>query len=438
MRASDPTTDRRQGTDLDAALEAARKRTRIFAPSSCLSDGDWNEGPSPANTATRLRIHQVPVYTVALGSQAALPDIEVTSLEPPAFSVVGKSLQVPFSLRSTLAVDYEVEVTLTVDTGAQLTRQVVVPAMGPVRDVFFWTPDQVGDVKLSLEVPPHRDEVLRENNAADVTVAIKAESLKVLVVESYPRWEYRYLRNALERDPGVDVSCLLFHPGLAKGGGGHGYLTEFPQTSEELSKYDVVFLGDVGVRPGQLTPEDCRHVKGLVEKQASGLIFMPGMQGHQFSLLETELDDLYPVVLDENAPRGFGSRIASHLVLTDLGQASLLTKLADTAQENAAVWRSLPGFQWRSPAIQGRPGSDVLAIHEDSRAPLLVTKTFGTGKILFMGTDGAWRCARGSRTNITIVSGARSPAGWPINAIWPKANGCASSTRPIDRPPATW
>ena len=36
----------------------------------------------------------------------------------------------------------------------------------------------------------------------------------MLVVESYPRWEYRYLRNALSRDPGVELSCLLFHPGL--------------------------------------------------------------------------------------------------------------------------------------------------------------------------------------------------------------------------------
>ena len=41
------------------------------------------------------------------------------------------------------------------------------------------------------------------------------------MVESYPRWEYRYLRNAQSRDPGVEVSCLLFHPGLSKVGGGN-------------------------------------------------------------------------------------------------------------------------------------------------------------------------------------------------------------------------
>ena len=39
-------------------------------------------------------------------------------------------------------------------------------------------------------------------------------------------------------------------------------------------------------------------------------------------------------------------------------------------------------------------------MHQESsnafgRIPLLVTRTFGAGKILFMGTDGAWRWRRG-------------------------------------------
>ena len=55
----------------------------------------------------------------------------------------------------------------------------------------------------------------------------------MLVVESYPRWEYRYLRNALSRDPGVELSCLLFHPGLSKvGGGNKDYIKQFPDRLE--------------------------------------------------------------------------------------------------------------------------------------------------------------------------------------------------------------
>ena len=88
----------------------------------------------------------------------------------------------------------------------------------------------------------------------------------------------------------------------------------------------------------QLTPDECRLLRGLVEFQASGLVFLPGIQGRQFSLLDTPLKDLYPVVLDDTQPSGWGSRTPSHFQLTELGERSLLTKLADSQQENAEVW----------------------------------------------------------------------------------------------------
>jgi len=77
-----------------------------------------------------------------------------------------------------------------------------------------------------------------------------------------------------------------------------------------------------------------------------------------------------------------------------------LTKLADTQDDNAEVWEGLPGFQWYAPVLRAKAGSDVLAVHKDAsndsgRLPLLVTRTFGAGKVLFMGTDGAWRWRKG-------------------------------------------
>ena len=222
----------------------------------------------------------------------------------------------------------------------------------------------------------------------------------MLIVESYPRWEYRYLRNALSRDPGVSLSCLLFHPGLNKvGGGNKDYIKEFPKGLEELAEYDVVFIGDVGQEQGQLTAEQCRLLKGLVEYQASGLVFMPGLDGRENSLLQTELGELYPVVLDDTQPGGWGSRLPSHFELTELGRRSLLTKLADSQDENSEVWEGLPGFQWYA-LFCAKAGTDILCVHKDQsndfgRLPLLVTRTYGVGKVLFMGTDGAWRWRKG-------------------------------------------
>src|SRR5438132_5597081 len=160
--------------------------------------------------------------------------------------------------------------------------------MGRTSGSLLWKPKKTGDVTLTLDVPKHPEETMADNNRLTAPIAIREEKLRVLVVESYPRWEYRYLRNALSRDPGVEVSCLLFHPGLSKvGGGNKDYIKQFPAGLDQLSKYDVVFLGDVGLDDNQLRAEHCRLLKGLIEHQASDRVFMHGAQGRQLSLLAT-------------------------------------------------------------------------------------------------------------------------------------------------------
>jgi hypothetical protein len=310
-------------------------------------------------------------------------------------------VRIPFTIESSLPHEYLTTVMLKTSDGDQVGEEIRIAPMGRTTGAVLWKPTKTGDVTLTLTVPKHPSETLTDNNELTAPISIREEKLRVLVVESYPRWEYRYLRNALSRDPGVEVSCLLFHPGLSKvGGGNKDYIKQFPAGIEELSKFDVVFLGDVGTDSAQLTAEQCRLLKGLVENQASGLVFMPGWQGREFSLLDTPLGDLFPVVMDDTQPGGWGSRTPGHFELTELGRRSLLTNLADTQDDNLEVWEGLPGFQWYAPVVRAKGGSEVLAVHKDmanqhGRLPLLVTRTFGAGKVLFMGTDGAWRWRKG-------------------------------------------
>jgi hypothetical protein len=389
------------GTDLNDPLARAPEKIANLRGIVLASDGDWNEGPPPVQAAARLRTHGVPIFTVPVGSRTRLPDVELLSLDVPTFGVSGKAVRIPFSIDSSLPRDYITSVTLRSSDGDLVSKEVRIAAMSRTADALVWKPKATGEFTLSLTIPKHGDESLTDNNKLTAPISIRDEKLRVLVVESSPRWEYRYLRNALSRDPGVELSCLLFQPGLSKAGGGNkDYIKQFPAGTEELSKFDVVFLGDVGVEDGQLTTEQCRLLKGLVEHQASGLVFMPGWQGRELSLMETELGDLCPVALDTAQPGGWGARVANHFELTELGRRSLLTKLADTQDDNAEVWEGLPGFQWYAPVLRAKAGSDVLAVHKDAsneygRLPLLATRTFGAGKVLFMGTDGAWRWRKG-------------------------------------------
>jgi hypothetical protein len=74
--------------------------------------------------------------------------------------------------------------------------------------------------------------------------------------------------------------------------------------------------------------------------------------------------------------------------------------LSSTPSQNHGVWRALPGFYWHAAVTKNRPGAQVLAVHasarnQHGRIPLLVTRHHGNGKVLFMGTDAAWRWRRG-------------------------------------------
>lgn len=388
-------------TDLHDPLAQAPEKYRNLSGVVLISDGDWNAGPPPVQAATKLRLKGVPVFSVPAGSPTRLPDIELLSFDAPTFGIAGKSVRIPFTIDSALPREYLTTVTLKTSDGDEVTKEVRIAAMGRTGGSLLWKPTRTDDFTLTLEVPKHADETLTDNNRLTAPIAIREEKLRVLVVESYPRWEYRYLRNALSRDPGIDVACLLFHPGLSKvGGGNRDYIKQFPNGLDELSKFDVVILGDIGLDDGQLTTEECRLLKGLVEHQASGLVFLPGWQGRQLSLLDTDLGDLWPVVMEESQPGGWGSRTPGHFELTELGRRSLLTKLADTQDDNLEVWEDLPGFQWYASVVRAKSGSEVLAVHKDitnehGRLPLLVTRTFGAGKVLFMGTDGAWRWRKG-------------------------------------------
>lgn len=385
------------GTDLESPLTELLEKQSNLRAVVLLSDGDYNLGSPPVAAAQKLRLRGIPVFPIPVGSKVRLPDLDLLSVNAPTYGIVGENVQIPFTIRSSLDRQVRTIVRLRDDSGKERTKDIILPPNSETYESILWRLDKEGSSTLELSVPVADGELVASNNSRKFNIAGRPEKIRVLVIETLPRWEYRFLRNALSRDPGVELSCLLFHPALGPGQG-KDYIREFPAKIEDLAKYDVIFLGDVGTE--QITKEQCTLIRGLVENQASGLIFMPGPQGNQFSMLDTDLADLMPVILDDANPKGMPESIPSPLTLTTEGRSSLLTMLGNNEEENPEIWRRLPGFYWHAPVIKAKGGAEVLAVHGNRRGkfgpiPLLVTKPSGSGKILFMGIDSAWRWRRG-------------------------------------------
>jgi hypothetical protein len=387
------------GTDMATPLETLLEQDNNLRAVVMIGDGDYNLGQPPVAAAQKMRLRGIPLFALPVGSRNRLPDLDLLAVTAPTYGIVGENVQIPFTIRSSLDREVRTVVRLRDESGRERSKNITLPPNAETYDSILWKLEKEGSATFELSIPFTDGERIEANNSRKFTMSGKPEKIRVLVVESLPRWEYRFLRNALSRDPGVELSCLLFHPELGLGEG-RDYLREFPSKLEDLAKYDVIFLGDVGIGNGQLTKEQCELIRGLVENQASGVVFLPGPKGNQFSLLDTALADLMPVMLDDTRKTGYTDGIASPLNLTSEGRVSLLTLLGDTEEENPQIWRRLPGFYWHAPVIKAKGGTEVLAVHGNRRGkfgsvPLLVTKAAGNGKVLFMGIDSAWRWRKG-------------------------------------------
>lgn len=387
------------GTDLNTPLERALEKHGDLRAVVLISDGDRNLGENPVTAATALARKDVPIYAVGVGSETYLPDVELMSVLAPSYALINERVSAIVTMQNRLPREVKTTISINGPNGTTGSKKVTLPAMAQVQEMVVFTPQAEGAGDFKISIPVEKDEVFPENNERTFPLAVRKETLKVLVVDSQPRWEFRYLRNALMRDAGVAVNTVLFHPQIGMGEG-VGYLGDFPTKKEDLQGFDVVFIGDVGVGGGMLSPEQAKMLRGLVEQQASGIVFLPGPLGKQKSLADSPLGDLIPVETDYSKGTGFASGAEARLELTFRGRDHWLTMLATDPGANQAVWRGLPGFYWYAPVVKAKGGAEILAVHEAARndagrIPLLVTRAAGNGKVLYMGTDSAWRWRKG-------------------------------------------
>ncbi len=389
----------KDATDIGSALEETLQEHERVKAILLFSDGDSNTGKSLLSMAGKLRGAKTPVFAVQVGNKNALPDLSLEEVSAPTFVLNEEKITLPFRVMNYFKTVRRADISLYANEQLVLTQGLVLQDSSEYAGSLAWLPPRDGNYSLKVVIPPIEGETNLANNEKLLTTRVENKVIKVLIVDSLPRWEYRFLRNALERDPGVNLQCLLFHPSMPTGLG-QNYLRSFPKEFDQLAPFDVIFIGDVGIGNGELNDENSEMLKKLVQQQASGIVFLPGRRGRQLSLKDSPMADLLPVVLDPDKPNGLGTVNPSYLELTNRGKDHWLTNLRGAGEPDREFWNRLPGFHWAAVVKKSRPGSEVLAVHSNfkndwGRMPTLAIRYTGAGKTLFLGSDSAWRWRRG-------------------------------------------
>ncbi len=245
--------------------------------------------------------------------------------------------------------------------------------------------------------------------AAQITIQVADDKAKVLLVDGEARWEFRYLRNALLRDPRVAVETLVFRQPKSEGGVTPTYKKALPAKpkpgeADPLGAFDAIFVGDV--EPAIMPADAWSRLEAYVSGRGGTLVVIPGPRGWPKSILSIEsVVKLLPVLDPKPVPFDPTQFDPTHPSLPDgVAIAPLPSLSADSwpmlqyaaAERNSAVWSSLPRLPWVL-AGRAKPGATVLATTIRSRSDsandgvVIAAQPYGLGKVLWVGTDATWR-----------------------------------------------
>lgn len=371
-----------------------------------LSDGQDQSRPQADELIAAARSHRVPIFVVPLGSPAAPRDLQVAALELSGGVYSGDLLTVRATVRADgLSEPVAAEVRLIDEVGGATlaTQTVELSGENPAAIVeLLALPAQTGELPLRVSVAPLPDEVDTDNNVARGAVEVLAEHLRVLYVEGYPRYEYRYLKNALIREPTMRVSCLLLSADEDFAQEGTEPIRRFPQSAKELADFDVIILGDVDPRGYWISPAQLELLADFVVRRGGGLAFVAGALHNPHDFRGTPLADLLPVRIDPAFTGTYASRLEAGFRprLTAAGREAPMFRWRARADENLAAIAALPELYWFSQTSGARLGAETLLEHPTARLetgplPLVVSGRCGAGRTYFQATDDTWRWRRG-------------------------------------------
>ncbi len=362
-----------------------------------LTDGVLTEG-TPWDEAARLaRRKGVPLHFVGIGEPTAALDLELRDLVADDVAFVGDTVRFEAKVVARgLSEPREVRVQLfRQGEGLPLAEQRVQlrEADRPVNVQLRYEPKKEGEQTFVIQVQPIARERDTANNSIRHAMIVRDQQLKVLLVDTFPRLEYRFLKHYLERDRTVELRTVLVAADPQHPEQDRTALAAFPVSPEELNQFDAVILGDVS--PLYFQPSQIEMLAQFVLEQAGGLVLIAGRQFMPMRWRDTPLDPLIPFDLQEVEPSP-GLRDPFRIRLTVEGESLPIFSFGRTLQESRSIWRSLPGHYWYLRAPKLKPGAMALAVHPTERGvggplPLIALQYAGAGKVLALAIDSTWR-----------------------------------------------
>ncbi len=359
-----------------------------------LSDGADNTGGVDFETLSELRRRRLPVNTIGFGREELAHDVELDGFDLPAKALQDSRLQAQVTIRQSGFSGQHAKLVLTGGGAVLASRDIAVGGAPEQVESLDFNAGKAGVRTIEARLDPLPGEQNTENNRSTRVLTVENSKRRILYVEGEPRWEYKFIRRAVEDDPAIQIVSMLrttqnkiYRQGIAN----PSELADgFPNKPEDLFEYQGLILGSV--ESSFFTPSQQQAIKDFVDRRGGGLLFLAG----RWALADggynvPPFTALLPVNLPQRKVTFDRTMVAAEL--TDAGKKSLLCRIEDDPQKSSDHWEVLPYLaNYQDPGTP-KPGAVVLARVNvnGNRLPLLVTENYGRGRTAVFATAGSWR-----------------------------------------------
>jgi uncharacterized membrane protein len=379
----------------DALLSVLRgAQSGAVAALVLVSDGADNTSSLDSAQIAAIASFGVPVHTVGVGAESIEQDLELEDVQVAPVGLPGSTVSAQVSIRHSGASLAQLKV---YDGDAILASEAIqLPSTTGV--TTRWIDIDVGkpgvrDLKFALDAMPGETNTI--NNARLRPMEVPEQRRHILYIEGEPRWEYKFIRRALEENSPIRVASLLkttpnkfYRQGVESG----DELTEgFPSDELTLFKYDALMIGSF--EAAALSAEQQDMIRDFVSRRGGSLLMMGGRRGlADGGWRATSVAEALPAELPMLEGPSF-ERNPAKAKLTALGRTSALTRLEGDEAANVKSWSEMPDLADFQHVADPKPGAEVLLEAEIAgrTEPLLLHERYGLGNSYILATGGTWR-----------------------------------------------
>ena len=408
---------------LSRAIEQALSRSsgRQISAVVLLTDGRTTDPPD-RNLIRRLQAEGVTVSSVVLGADTAVGDTAIAAVQAPkrAFSkdIVPVEAMIerrgPARARASRVELVDIATGTVLDFAELPAATNIAGEAAPQRDMvqLVASPTTTGDARWEVRVSEslvanttNDQQIARDllpvNNRRAVPITLVDRPMRVLYIDGYPRWEYRYLKNLLQREQTIESSVMLLSADRDFAQEGNTPIARLPRTREEFERFDLIVIGDIPAT--FFTGEQLMEMKRAVAERGTGLAWIGGSRSTPRTWHGTTAEELLPFTGPYELER---LSVPVNLSPTPLAARLGVLRLADDPKSAFPAellsadegWAQLEWAQ-RIPIQSLKPASEILAESaqeiEGGHAPLVVGMRYGAGNVLYVATDEIWRWRNG-------------------------------------------